>query len=143
MRGAILLAGATVKACFWGTRASIEEFHGLFRTSTTPPFSNVMDSAHLDERPHKKRRFFAENSSPIAVTPIRHPSPPPFASPDPTPHGIATSPAPVPDDNKEDHDGASLEGFDIGLLQAVVGELAPSVLQKLKDISGNDVQRGI
>jgi len=101
-----------------------------------------MDSAHIEERPHKKRRFFAENSSPVRNAPVRHPSAPPVTSPDPTPTSIA-SPIKVWNDNDEVQDGRSLKGFDVALLQAVVGDLEPAVLQKLRHVSGNDVQRGM
>jgi hypothetical protein len=129
-------------------------------TSTATPNSTVsplpytnptMDSPHIEERPHKKRRFFAENSSPVHTAPVRHPSPPPpVASPDPTPTSIA-SPIGVQSDNAAVQDGGGhgggleggLEGFDVGLLQAVVGDLESSVLQKLRHVSGNDVQRGM
>jgi DNA repair protein RAD5 len=39
-------------------------------------------------------------------------------------------------------DNATTDGFDVGMLQAVVGELSTSTLQRLKDVSGNNVERG-
>jgi hypothetical protein len=36
-----------------------------------------------------------------------------------------------------------MDGFDVGMLQAVVGELSLPTLQKLKDVSGNNVERGM
>ena len=102
-----------------------------------------MDSTNLDERPHKKRRFFAEDSSPIAATSVSHPSPPPSVSPNPTPPDAIISEIPDQAEEEQVGDGGSENEFDAGLLQAVVGELSPSVLQKLRDVSGNDVQRGM
>ncbi|KAL6703519.1 DNA helicase rad5 [Coniothyrium glycines] len=81
-----------------------------------------MESLHPDERPSKKRRFFAEESSPSQVRPK-----PANASP--------RSPPP--------QHGGALEPFDVGMLQAVVGELPEGTLQKLRDTSGGDVQRAI
>ena len=100
---------------------------------------NTMDSTHIDERPLKKRRFFREDSSPV-VQSIQKFSPPP-ASPEPS-NGAATSPIEIPSDGEADRNGAVSDGFDASLLCAVVGELPPSTVQKLKDQSGDDVQRG-
>lgn len=135
--------GATAKACFLGTRAGPKHFQlPLPRTASPRLRPYTMDSAHIDERPHKKRRFFAENSSPVHTAPVRHPSPLPVPSPDPTPTDLA-SPNEAPTEADLGDDGAGLLGFDVGLLQAVVGELEPLVLHKLRDVSGNDVQRGM
>jgi DNA repair protein RAD5 len=98
-----------------------------------------MNSTHIEERPHKKRRFFREDSSPV-VQSIQKFSPPP-ASPEPS-QGAATSPIEIPSDGEADQNGAIPDGFDVSLLYAVVGELPPSTVQKLKDQSDNDVQRG-
>ncbi|KAF2468800.1 uncharacterized protein BDR25DRAFT_289704 [Lindgomyces ingoldianus] len=107
----------------------------------------MMDSTDLDERPLKKRRFFAEDSSPIAVRSHHHSSPrartPEFASPLPAPHGDAASLMENTSSGEEGRVGANIDGFDVGLLQAVVGEVPPSVLETLKSMSGNDVQRAI
>ncbi|KAF2188977.1 hypothetical protein K469DRAFT_702667 [Zopfia rhizophila CBS 207.26] len=102
-----------------------------------------MDGTDIEERPLKKRRFFVEDSSPIA-----HPSSPPespspitagrFASP-----GGATSPIDTPSDGEEQQNQGDMGGFNVGLLEAVIGTVPPSVLQKLKSLSGNDVQRAI
>jgi DNA repair protein RAD5 len=35
-----------------------------------------------------------------------------------------------------------MEGFDVAMLQAVVGELSQPTLEKLKHVSGNNVERG-
>jgi hypothetical protein len=100
-----------------------------------------MDSMDLDNnRPHKKRRFFTEDSSPV-IQSIQRYTPPPVASPK-RPRGDISSPVPIPSDGEEQENGDDYEGFDVGTLQAVVGELSPSVLQKLKTQSDNDVQRG-
>ena len=95
-----------------------------------------MESSHPDERPMKKRRFFIEDSSPA---PIRSkpldisPSSPP---PQPLDDGA------IPDRTNDDTGQENFGSFDVGMLQSVVGELSVSILQKLKDVSGSDVQRG-
>ncbi|KAF2106206.1 SNF2 family N-terminal domain-containing protein [Lophiotrema nucula] len=94
-----------------------------------------MDAPGLGERPHKKRRFFAEDSSPPAVQPVRHETPPQSPTP--------AQPSEIPSDGDQDANGGIQDGFDVGLLQAVIGEVEPSVLWVLKDRSGNDVQRAI
>lgn len=94
-----------------------------------------MESPHPDERPMKKRRFFTEDSSPVQTRTDRPVSP----QPTPTAHSLPAEPVvhdlPTPDDGTE--------AFDVGMLQAVVGELPSGTLQKLKDVSGGDVQRGM
>lgn len=72
-----------------------------------------MESPHPDERPAKKRRFFAQDPSPART-----------------------------DDEGHANDAAALDGFDVGMLQAVVGELPYPTLRKLKDASSSDVERG-
>ncbi|KAF2734464.1 hypothetical protein EJ04DRAFT_576865 [Polyplosphaeria fusca] len=99
-----------------------------------------MDPADLGERPHKKRRFFAEDSSPASVQPIRENSPPQFASPEPS---QPNSPLELPSDAQQTQEGASLEDFDTGLLQAIIGDVDADVLQSLQEQSGSDVQRAI
>jgi DNA repair protein RAD5 len=94
-----------------------------------------MESPHPDERPHKKRRFFAEDSSPVQIR-KKQPSPPPPLPPQ--------TPPPAADSDEETQSDANgrEDGFDVGMLQAVVGELSVPILQKLKDVSGNNVERG-
>jgi DNA repair protein RAD5 len=96
----------------------------------------MMESHHPDERPSKKRRFFTEDSSPAQVRSqrptSRPPTPPPAVEDDAQPQ-IETNGA---------VDAAETNGFDVGMLQAVVGELSLPTLQKLKDVSGNNVERG-
>ncbi|KAG9191285.1 DNA repair protein RAD5 [Alternaria panax] len=77
-----------------------------------------MESPHPEERPKKKPRFFIEPPS----------SPPKVPSP------------PLDGSNDEDTDFGS---FDVGMLQAVVGNLSILVLRKLKDLSGGNVERAI
>ncbi|KAF2126501.1 hypothetical protein P153DRAFT_399276 [Dothidotthia symphoricarpi CBS 119687] len=96
-----------------------------------------MEASHPEERPHKKRRFFAEDSSPAQVQPVRHYSPAQSASPEPS------SPAPVREKETDTQDAVAMEGFDVEMLQAVVGELSLATMQKLKDVSGNNVQQAI
>jgi DNA repair protein RAD5 len=97
-----------------------------------------MESPHPDERPLKKRRFFTEDSSPAQVR-SKTPNPLP-SSPPPQPALVAER----PDESNEDGHGAAEDfgGFDVGMLQAVVGELSVATMHKLKDVSGSDVQRG-
>ncbi|KAF2004334.1 hypothetical protein P154DRAFT_427071 [Amniculicola lignicola CBS 123094] len=104
-----------------------------------------MSSGYPEERPHKKRRFFAEepSSPPAPVPQIQHPdSPPSFASPEPS-HGDASSPITLPMDGQLSQSMAVGDGFDVSLLQAVVGDVPPSVIETLKAQSNNDVQRAI
>jgi DNA repair protein RAD5 len=102
-----------------------------------------MDAAHIDERPHKKRRFFKEDSSPVVQSIQRFPTPPPPTASPEIAHNTPSSPVCVPSDDKEVKNEEKEDGFDVGLLQAVVGELSPSVLQTLKSQSGGHVQRAI
>ena len=95
-----------------------------------------MESPHPDERPAKKRRFFTEDSSPAHPAPKRPASPP--RSPPPAPNGHVKE---GPSDN-ETAASIATDGFDVAMLQAVVGELNKPTLQKLKDVSGNNVERG-
>lgn len=97
---------------------------------------NMIESHHPDERPSKKRRFFTENSSPAKAKPKRK------TSRQPTPPPAAEHVAPTHDEAIENGDAAEMDGFDVGMLQAVVGELSQPTLQKLKDVSGNNVERG-
>ena len=84
----------------------------------------------------KKRRFFIEDSSPA---PIRSkPLDVPPSSPPPQPQDDGAIPDRTNGDRGQEHFGS----FDVGMLQAVVGELSVPILQKLKDVSGSDVQRG-
>ena len=95
-----------------------------------------MESPHPDERPVKKRRFFIEeDSSPVQVR--SHPTDPPSPS-SPPPFGAQRL-----DESNGNEEEAGFGSFDVGMLQAVVGELSATVLQKLKDVSGSDVQRGM
>ena len=95
-----------------------------------------MESPHPDERPSKKRRFFTEDSSPACVR-TKPPDSPPHSPP---PQSV--QPTGTPDETNGDHQPDEADGFDFGMLQAVVGELPETTMQKLKDVSGSDVQRG-
>jgi hypothetical protein len=98
-----------------------------------------MESPHPEERPAKKRRFFTEDSSPVQFRtkqppePAAPPSPPPAADSHGEAQG-AEAPAHSP--------GIDSEGFDVAMLEAVVGNLSISTIKKLKDVSGNNVERG-
>jgi DNA repair protein RAD5 len=92
-----------------------------------------MESTHAEERPMKKRRFFTEDSSPAQVR-TKASNPPPSSPP--------PQPAETRDESNGEKEDADFGSFDVGMLQAVVGELSAPTLQKLKDVSGSDVQRG-
>lgn len=49
----------------------------------------------------------------------------------------------APEGSNGDEDLGELDGFDVGMLQAVVGELSAPALKKLKDVSGSNVERAI
>jgi len=95
-----------------------------------------MESHHPDERPAKKRRFFTEDSSPAQPRPKRPSSPP-------TPPPVVEADAPAHVETNGVKEAVESDGFDVGMLQAVVGELSAPTLQKLKDVSGNNVERGL
>jgi len=98
---------------------------------------NTMESPHPDERPSKKRRFFTEDSSPAQVRSKKPTSRPP------TPPPAVESDAQAQVEANGTDDAGTIDGFDVGMLQAVVGELSAPALQKLKDVSGNNVERGL
>ncbi|CAO2655269.1 Nn.00g103330.m01.CDS01 [Neocucurbitaria sp. VM-36] len=98
-----------------------------------------MDSPHPEERPLKKRRFFAEDSSPAQIR-AQPPHSPPHSPPPVAAQALET----LDESNGRDNQhGQGVDGFDVGMLQAVVGELSHATLQKLKDVSGGDVERAI
>jgi hypothetical protein len=115
------------------TRLTDESHHSLYRQHN---YNSTMESPHPDERPLKKRRFFAENSSPAQVR-TKQPSPPPQTPP---PQVDSSEEAQTADNGS--NDAPSMDGFDVGMLQAVVGDLSVTTLQRLKDVSGNNVERG-
>jgi DNA repair protein RAD5 len=99
-----------------------------------------MEAPHPDERPAKKRRFFTEDSSPVQIRtkqPSEH-APPPSPPPTVGSHEEAQPAAEAPAENPS----VDSEGFDVGMLEAVVGELSISTIKQLKDVSGNNVERG-
>lgn len=100
-----------------------------------------MQSPHPDERPSKKRRFFTEDSSPVQVRSKPVDIPPSSSPPPPPPPPQDSEPAPT----EETSNGAQpdFDGFDVETLQAIVGELSISTLQKLKDVSASNVERGM
>jgi len=98
-----------------------------------------MDSMDLEGRPHKKRRFFAEDSSPVVQSVHRY-SLSPVASPEPV--NGASSPIRPSTDGQQGAQEVNTDGFDVDLLQSVVGLLSPAVLERIKTRSGNDVQQG-
>jgi DNA repair protein RAD5 len=85
-----------------------------------------MSSAEFEERPIKKRRFFVEDSPVLEQLP-QEVDPP--SDPTPVP--------PSPETTKPS------DGFDVDLLNAFVGEQLPdSTVQKLRELSRNDIERG-
>lgn len=108
------------------------------RPPTTP--HHTMEAPHPDERPAKKRRFFTEDSSPVQIRTKQPSEPAPPPSPPPTvgSHEEAQPEAEAPADTP----GVDSEGFDVGMLEAVVGDLSIITIKKLKDVSGNNVERG-
>lgn len=92
-----------------------------------------MESPHPDERPPKKRRFFVDDDS----SPVQVRSKPSEQAPQ-----ALSSPTIVPDGTSTGDDAGALDGFDVGMLQAVVGELPSSTLQTLKRVSSSNVERG-
>lgn len=96
-----------------------------------------MESPHPDERPLKKRRFFTEDSSPSQIQRTHQSSPTPSPPPEPT------NAVEVVDESNSNTNEGELGAFDIGMLQAVVGELPSTTLQRLKDVSGSNVERGM
>lgn len=97
-----------------------------------------MESPHPDERPPKKRRFFTEDSSPVQVRDRPRNGPPRSSPPPPSADTVKTS-----DESTNTGILSGGDAFDVGILQAVVGELPAETLQKLKDVSSGDVQRGM
>lgn len=100
-----------------------------------------MEEAYPEERPHKKRRFFAEDSSPAQPRTTRFTSPPP-SPPLTTESNAPAQNAPAQTRPDEIKGVNNSDDFDVGMLQAVVGDLSLTTLQKLKDVSGNNVERG-
>ncbi|CAI6300859.1 unnamed protein product [Periconia digitata] len=94
-----------------------------------------MELPHPEERPLKKRRFFAGNSSPNPNLPA-HP-----ASPHRT-HPVTTASSPA-SNNVVERLHNDFDGFDVQTLQAVVGDLSLETLHKLKEVSESNVQRAI
>ena len=96
-----------------------------------------MESPHPDERPAKKPRFFIEDdSSPLQVRSNPTDPPPPPSSP--PLYGAGR-----PDESNGNDEETDFGSFDVAMLQAVVGELSATVLRKLKDVSGSNVERGM
>ena len=48
-----------------------------------------------------------------------------------------------PDESNGNDEETDFGSFDVAMLQAVVGELSTTVLRKLKDVSGSNVERGM
>ena len=91
-----------------------------------------MDSADLEERPTKKRRFFVEDS------------PSPESKDAQSTEPLLSDALPQPDLQSSQGEKPISEGFDIDLLSSFVGEQLPEeTVQRLKELSGNDLQRGI
>ena len=138
------MASRVKRSCIWSTLILVglpscpRGFAVLSSRVCRPVLALPMESPHPDERPAKKRRFFAEDSSPAQTRP-KHSNPPPQSPPRAPSSPIRTR---TPD-GRDGHDAAAaLDGFDVGMLQAVVGELPHATLQKLKHVSSSNVERG-
>ncbi|CAN9222768.1 unnamed protein product [Alternaria alternata] len=95
-----------------------------------------MESPHPDERPAKKPRFFIEDDSSPPQVRSNPTDPPPPSSP--PLYGAGR-----PDESNGNDEETDFGSFDVAMLQAVVGELSTTVLRKLKDVSGSNVERAI
>jgi DNA repair protein RAD5 len=85
-----------------------------------------MTSTEFEERPIKKRRFFVDDSPDLEQSP-QEVDPP--ADPAPAPPSLDTT--------------KSEDGFDVNLLNTFLGERLPeSTVQKLRELSQNDIERG-
>lgn len=98
-----------------------------------------MNFGKIEERPAKKRRFFVEDS-PVADRTVKigdSKSDGNNATPDITPQSSSTGSL-----QERDSNGVS-DGFDVELLNGIAGEELPtSVVDKLKKLSGNNIERG-
>jgi DNA repair protein RAD5 len=91
-----------------------------------------MDLVDLEERPTKKRRFFVEDS------------PSPESKDAQSPEPLLSDALPETDPHSSQGEEPISEGFDIDLLSSFVGEQLPDdTVQRLKELSGNDLQRGM
>jgi len=105
--------------------------HEEYKHTTTDPVICAMGFEETEERPAKKRRFFVEDS-PTADDSVQ-----PEAS---TLDGNNASPPITPPSSSIN--GVS-DGFDVGLLNGIAGEDLPaSIVDKLKRLSGNNIERG-
>jgi hypothetical protein len=125
------------------TRREIE-IHTLLHNSR----SSTMQSPTMDDRPSKKRRFFSEDSSPLTHRFHRYsPTPEPAPLPPTGPTVKQESPHHIKKETEEEtlpKLSNEFDGFDVALFQAVVGDSVPqAVLKRLKQISNNDVQKGM
>jgi DNA repair protein RAD5 len=97
-----------------------------------------MSFGEIEERPAKKRRFFVEDS-PIADRSVKQESPTIDGNNAPTniPQDLSTETQQEPGST-----GVS-DGFDVELLNGIAGEELPSsIVDKLKKLSGNNIERG-
>lgn len=98
-----------------------------------------MSFEDIQERPAKKRRFFVEDS-PVAEKSVKiedSTSDSNNATPNITPQSSSTRPLQERDSN------VVSDGFDVDLLNGIAGEELPSsIVDKLKKLSGNNIERG-
>lgn len=111
-----------------------------------------MSVAEIDQRPRKKRRFFVEDSSPPEEK---------LASQQPEDEDAAER-TPIPHPHTEQSTSSSSDGavngicphgpthpqsqssFDKSLFESFVGEsVAPTVIDRLREIAGDDIERAI
>lgn len=94
----------------------------------------TMSVAELDERPAKKRRFFVEDSPRV-----QHPLSPPAVKLKET--DDATTADEVV---KKEEEEEAVSGFDVQLLESIVGEkIPPDVQETLQRLSEGNVERGL
>ncbi|KAI4115274.1 MAG: hypothetical protein LQ338_007879 [Usnochroma carphineum] len=114
-----------------------------------------MSVAEIDQRPRKKRRFFVEDSPPpedkqtspqfkdeasIGTATVPGELDPTRGGPAPSPTDGVTNKSPF----KRLANHESQIGFDKALFESFVGqEVAPSTIDRLRDVAGDDMERAI
>lgn len=96
-----------------------------------------MSYGDLEERPAKKRRFFVDDSPAPDTTLTAETS-----LPDEVNALEETESGPASEGGKANGNGSDAD-FDVSLLESFVGEPLPlSTIERLKELSGNNVERG-
>jgi DNA repair protein RAD5 len=101
-----------------------------------------MSYGDLEERPAKKRRFFVDDSPPPDPTLAAEPSFPDELNALPeSVQGPAATAGPT---DRNGGAAESVDGFDPSLLASFIGEQLPEpTIQRLKELSGNSIERGM